>query len=93
MILLNPQIEEGKVYNSVTDQFPKLYWKDFDGNYVRTKDISIELVDGHWEVQTDSTDENWIHKKVTEFLKADKEKNEKRIADAMARINAIKEVM
>lgn len=93
MIIANPQIEEGKCYNSIQEQFPKLYWKNFDGKYERIKDISIDFVDGNWEIQTDSNDLDWITKKVKEFLQKEKEKNEKILAEAKAKLKAIEEAM
>ena len=35
------------------EMFPKLYWKNLNGEYERYKDISIEFVNGNWEIQTD----------------------------------------
>lgn len=93
MILLNQHLEEGKTYDSHIEMFPKLYWKNFDGKYERIRDISIEFLDGNWEVQTDSNDNEWIKTKVEEFLAKEKARNETLLIEVTEKLKAIEEVM
>lgn len=93
MILLNPQLKKEKTYESNREIFPKLYYQNLDGEYVRYKDISIEFVNGNWEIQTDVNDCGWIQIKLEEFLTKEKEKCEKQIAEASAKLKAIEEAM
>lgn len=94
MILLNPQVAATGYSGTKREMFPKLYDYDYiEKEYVRVRDISIELVNGDWEVQTDSVDSKWIYQQLQEYFATELELNEKRVANSMARIKAIKEVM
>lgn len=93
MILLNQHLEKGKSYESNREMFPKLYWKNLNGEYERYKDISIEFVNGNWEIQTDVNNSKWIQTKLEEYLTKEKEKCEKQIEEATTKLKAIERVM
>ena len=68
MILVNKQLKANKEYKMHREMFPRLYYQNFSGEWSQIRHISIEIINGNIDVQTDLNDTNVIYKYVTEWI-------------------------
>ena len=72
--------------------FPRLYYQNFSGEWSQIRHISIEIINGNIDVQTDLNDTNVIYKYVTEWIEKEKSIAEQKIHDAQNILKIINEV-
>ena len=92
MILVNKQLKANKEYKMHREMFPRLYYQNFSGEWSQIRHISIEIINGNIDVQTDLNDTSVIYKYVTEWIEKEKSIAEQKIHDAQNILKIINEV-
>ena len=92
MIYINSQIEAGKVYQSESEIYPRLYVTD--GSVLRRlKRLAVEIENGDIYVQTDLQDTSLIQKFLKKELSAKLSLAKIELQQAIETINAIEKVL
>lgn len=92
MIYINSQIEAGKVYQSESEIYPRLYVTD-GGVQRRLKRLAVEIENGDIYVQTDLQDTSLIQKFLKKELGAKLSLAKIELQQAIETINAIEKVL
>ena len=92
MIYINSQIEAGKVYQSESEIYPRLYVTDGSVQR-RLKRLAVEIESGDIYVQTDLQDTSLIQKFLKKELSAKLSLAKIELQQAIETINAIEKVL
>lgn len=92
MILVNSQLKENKECKTHMENFPRLYYQNFSGEWRQISHISVKIIDGNIDVQTDLSDTNVIYEYITEWIEKEKSIAEQKIHDAQNILQIINEV-
>ena len=92
MILVNQQIKENKEYTH-REAFPRLYHQDFSGKWILARHISIEIIDGNIDVQTDLSNEEVVSKRITEWIEYQKYIAEQKLQEVQNTLKILNDVI
>ena len=92
MILINEQLKTNKEHEMHREMFPRLYYQNFSGEWNRVRHISVEIIDGNIDVQTDLSDKEAIYKYITEWIENEKASQQKKLQEAQIILKILNEV-
>ena len=92
MILVNQQLKANKEYKTHREMFPRLYYQNFSGEWSQIRHVSIEIINGNIDVQTDLSDAEAVYKYVTEWIEKEKKSQNKKLQEAQNILKIINEV-